>query len=132
MTNEAGSRDVIWTNLYRRIVGVMKKYGREDACGEGDFWVVDDDYGWRRHTICIFNLNLFSPDVVGDLHQLLGGIPDWTIVLVLDVPQSGKEWPPMGVTIRRNEIIDGLLRQYLPAPFRALQIPGSRPGTGYD
>jgi hypothetical protein len=38
----------------------------------------------------------------------------------------------MGVTVRRHEIIDGLLRKYLPEPFRFLKIPGSRPGTGYD
>jgi hypothetical protein len=38
----------------------------------------------------------------------------------------------MGNTIRRHEIIDGLQRQYLPTRFRNFEIPGSRPGTGYD
>ena len=132
MINQAANRDELWSNLYRRIVSVLTKYGKEDACGDGDFWVVDDDYGWRRHSVCIFNLDFFSPRIVGELQQLLADIQDWAIVLVLDVPQSGKEWPPMGVTIRSKEIIDGLLRQYLPAQFRALRIPGSRPGTGYD
>jgi hypothetical protein len=132
MMKQAANRDELWNSLYRQIVGVMVQYGKEDACGDGDFWVVDDDYGWRRHSVCIFNLDFFSPSIVGDLQQLLADIPDWAIVVVLDVPQSGKEWPFMGVTIRSKEIIDGLLRQYLPAQFRALVIPGSKPGTGYD
>jgi hypothetical protein len=130
--NQAANRDELWNSLYRRIVGVMTKYGKEDPCGRGDFWVVDDDYGWRRHSVCIFNLDFFSPSIIGELQQLLADIPDGAIVLVLDVPQSGQEWPFMGVTIRSKEIIDGLLRQYLPAQFRALVIPGSKPGTGYD
>lgn len=130
--SQVADRNELWSCLYRQIRSVMIEYGKEDPCGDGDFWVVDDDYGWRRHTVCIFNLYFFSPSIVSELQKLLADVPDWTIALVLDVPQSGHEWPFMGVTIRSQEIIDGLLRQFLPAQFRALVIPGSKPGTGYD
>jgi hypothetical protein len=51
---------------------------------------------------------------------------------VVDVLQKWGAWPPMGVTIRSQEMIDGLQRQYLPPEFQDFKIPGSRPGTGYD
>ena len=130
-TNEE-IQDQIWSGLYRAIVDFLKLYGKEDACGEGDYWVVDDNYGWRRHTIDVFDLKMFDVDIVKGLRRLLQNIPNWEIVLVLDTPGVGETIPPMGVTIRRNEIIDGLQRQYLPARFQDLKIPGRRPGTGHD
>lgn len=132
MTTDDETRDRIWSDLYRRIVDLLGRYGKEDAIGDGDFWVVDDNYGWRRHTVNIFDLKMLRPHIVAALRRLLGDLPDWAIVLALDIPGTEGKWPPMGVTIRKHEIIDGLMRDYLPAPYRTLVIPGSRPGTGYD
>lgn len=132
MATEEEIQDQIWNGLYLAIVDFLKLYGKEDACGDGDYWVVDDNYGWRRHTIDVFDLKMFDVVIVKGLRRLLQNIPNWDIVLVLDTPGVGETIPPMGVTIRRNEIIDGLQRQYLPARFRNLEIPGSRRGTGYD
>jgi hypothetical protein len=125
-------RDRIWGDLYRKIVVLLRRYGKEEPTGDGDYWVVDDNYGWRRHTVNIFNLKMLNPTVVAALRDLLTDLPDWAIVLALDIPGKEDVWPPMGVTIRRHEIIDGLRREYLPEPYRRLVIPGSRPGTGYD
>lgn len=38
----------------------------------------------------------------------------------------------MGLIIRRDEIVDGLQRGYLPAEFQKVVFEGSRTGTGYD
>jgi hypothetical protein len=38
----------------------------------------------------------------------------------------------MGLTIRKNEIVDGLLRRYFPPPFQALRYKGARAGTEND
>lgn len=132
MTSEDEIRDKIWSRLYRQLVGFFEHYGLEDACGRGDFWVVDDNYGWRRHYVYLFNLDLLTPSIVKAVHRFLDDYSGWEIVLVVDVVEKEKEWPPMGVTIRKHEIIDGLQRQYLPARFQYFKIPGSRPGTGYD
>lgn len=132
MATDEEIQDHIWDSLYRAIVGFLKLYGKEDACGDGDYWVVDDNYGWRRHTIDVFDLRMFDVVIVKGLRRLLQNIPNWDIVLVLDTPGVGETIPPMGVTIRRHEIIDGLQRDYLPKRFQNFKIPGSRPGTGYD
>lgn len=132
MTTEDETRDKNWDGLYRSIVGLLRQYGKEDAIGEGDFWVVDDNYGWRRHTVNIFNLEMLNPNIVVALRKLLDDLSDWEIVLALDVPGKEKTWPHMGLTIRKHEIIDGLRREFLPEPCRSMVIPKSRPGTGYD
>lgn len=132
MTTDDETRDRIWGELYRRIVDVLGRYGKEDAIGNGDFWVVDDNYGWRRHTVNIFDLKMLDAPIVAALRALLDDLPDWEIVLALDVPGTEGKWPSMGLTVRRHEIIDGLMREYLPRPYQGLLIPGSRPGTGYD
>lgn len=120
-----------WEALYKLVVKTMAQWGVDNAFGKGDYLIVDDNYGWRRQKLEVQNLKMFKVEIIKALQSLLKDFPNWAIVMAVDVP--GKEhWPSMGVTIRAHEIIDGLLRKYLPEEFRFLKIPGSRPGTGYD
>ena len=132
MTKEDELRDQIWEDLYKRVLDLLSRYGKESATGDGDFLVVDDNYSWRRQIVNIFTLKMLTANIIAELRSLLDKLPDWEIVYALDIPGKEKEWPPMGVTIRKKEIIDGLQRKYLPDSFRSFVIPGSRPGTGYD
>jgi hypothetical protein len=132
LTAPDDERDLIWDDLYRRIVDLLSAYGKEEPTGDGDFWVVDDNYGWPRQTINVFTLKMLDLGVISGLRVLLDNFPDWEIIIALDVPGTEGVWPPMGVTIRKHEIIDGLQREYLPEPHRSFAIPGSRVGTGYD
>ena len=132
MTSEEKLQDEQWESLYRRIGDLLSKYGKENHLGKGDYWRVDDNYGWYRHTIYVFDLRMLNPIIIAELRNLLITLPNWAIVLTVDVVEKEENWPRMGVTIRKHEIIDGLLRDYLPEPYRSLVIPDSRPGTGYD
>ena len=132
MSKEEELRDKIWTDLYNGVVHVLNRYGKESATGKGDFLVVDDNYGWRRQIVNILTLQMLNTEIIAELRGLLDKLPDWEIVYALDIPGTEGKWPPMGVTIRKHEIIDGLQREYLPEAFRSFVILGSRPGTGYD
>jgi len=55
----------------------------------------------------------------------LAGYPNWEIVIA--VSNSEKAWPPMGLVIRDDEIIDGLQRRYFPAGVSDHRYEGSRP-----
>ena len=121
-----------WGELYDGISNVLTAFGKEDGFGRADYLLVDDNYGWTRHTIEIQNLKMLNPDIVSRLHALLSDEPNWDIVIVVDIPGTEQTWPRMGVTIRKHEIIDGLQRSYLPPEYQSLTYPGSRPGTGYD
>jgi len=107
----------VWLLLHKRITGLLKQFGREDPFGHGDYLVVDDNYGWPRHTVEVHDLKVVTPDVARKLQQLLKGFPNWEIVLAIDVPGTENVWPRMGLTIRENEIIDDLRRDYLPTAF---------------
>lgn len=132
MTSEDDEQDRIWNMLYQQLVDLFSQHGLENAFGEGDFWVVDDNYGWKRLTVCISDLAILTPSTVLIVQRILNDFPNWEIVLPLEGKARKEEWPPMGLTVRKHEIIDGLQREYLPPPYNRLEFPGSRPGTGYD
>lgn len=111
-----------WALLYGKIIELLSQFGREDALGKGDYLVVDDNYGWQRHTVEIHNLSVLTPDVARRLQRLLRDFPDWEIVLAIDVPGTENAWPRMGVTIRAHEIVDELRREYLPREFEQVQF----------
>ena len=120
-----------WEGLYAGIKDVLERWGVEDHFGKADYLIVDDNYGTDRQKIEIHSLKMLDPAIVIALRRLLSEYPAWEIVIAVDIP--GKEsWPPMGLTIRKHEIIDGLRREYLPKEYRSLRYFGSRPGTGYD
>lgn len=121
-----------WGLLYDRISEVLRAFGTEDCCGRADYLLVDDNYGWTCHTVEIHKLHMLRPVIVAKLRKLLDDFPGWEIVIAVDIPGTEGKWPPMGVTIRKHELIDGLRRDYLPAEFRGMAYEGSRPGTGYD
>jgi hypothetical protein len=122
----------VWGLLFDGIREVMQKFGKEDSFGKADYLLVDDNYGFHRHTVELQNLRMLQPALVKSLQQLIGKLPKWEIVLAVDVPGKEGVWPPMGLTIRQQEIIDGLRRDFLPKEFQDLKFGGSRPGTGYD
>jgi hypothetical protein len=121
-----------WEHLYESVIAVLRAYGHQEPTGQGDFWVLGDNYNdtWFRQIVFLNTLKLLDPTIVAELRQLLRDLPHWEIVIAIDIPGKEKEWPPMGLRIRRDEIIDSLIRALLPAPYNALVFPDSRPGTG--
>lgn len=130
--NEQPEQEREWGALFDHIRDVLQRFGREDSFGKGDYLLVDDNYGFHRHTVELQNLGLLQPALVKSLHGLLRKFPQWEIVIAVDIPGKEGVWPPMGLTIRWHEIIDGLRRDFLPPEFQTLKFEGSRPGTGYD
>ena len=122
----------VWEELYKQILNVLARFGIEDAFGKADYLLVDDNYGWTRHTIEIHKLRMLDPALVKALRSLLGDLKEWEIVISIDIPDTENKWPPMGLIIRKHEIIDGLQRDFLPEEFRAIEFEGSRRGTGFD
>lgn len=121
-----------WLKLYRKILKVLRQFGTEDHFGKADYLLVDDNYGWTRHTIEIHKLRMLDPALVKQLRPLLDDLEDWEIVISVDIPGTEDTWPPMGLIIRKHELIDGLQREFLPEEFRSVAFEGSRPGTGFD
>lgn len=121
-----------WELIYGEISRTLERFGKEDAFGNGDYLLVDDNWGNHQQKIEVQNLSLIKPLIVKLLQKILAPYPDWEIVVAIDVPKHEADWPAMGLIIRHHEIIDGLQRQYFPAEFQGLQYEGSRRGTDRD
>ena len=57
-------QDREWRVLHDRIAETLDRFGRRDAFGDGDYWLVDDNWGQCRQLIEIQNLNLLQPHIV--------------------------------------------------------------------
>ena len=120
-TNELTEQESDWGALYERISEVLRQFGAEDHFGNADYLLVGDNYGWRRHTIEIHKLHMLRPAIVKALQPLLRELSAWEIVIAVDIPGTENKWPPMGLIIRSNTIVDELQREYLPSEFKDVQ-----------
>ena len=132
MSESSEFQAAAWTILYDQIKALLRNYGVEDHFGKDDYLIVDDNLGYKWHTIEIHRLHMLRCNVVKALQALLRQFPDWELIVAVDIPGTEGVWPPMGLTIRSNEIIDGLQRRFFPKEFQNIQYEGSRPGTDRD
>ncbi len=123
---DSADEDATWLSIRHGSQQLLSRVGTENAFGEGDFWVLDDYWNNRENLIYVTNPDLLQPSVVLGLQALLKELPDWAIVVAVDVTQKGLAWPPMGLTIHRHEIVDELRREYLPPQLHDLHYPGAR------
>jgi hypothetical protein len=65
------SRDQRWTALYQELLELLERFGKDHPSGEGDFWLVDDDWGGQHHKICIANQKFWSDDVKYSIQNIL-------------------------------------------------------------
>lgn len=130
--DEDERQEAAWEEMYDRVSSVLRRFGKESPVGEGDYWVLDENWGPRQQKVCVFDLKILQPEVVYALQRSLVNHPDWGIVMAVDVPDKEGVWPPMGLIVRAHEIVDGLQRQFFPPEYQGLQYAGSRPGTDRD
>ena len=79
------SREERWEALYNEILRALTLLGKNDAFGEGDFWVVGDDWGGHHHKVCVTKQFWWSPDVEDAIRNVLAGnFQDWGVYVVFD------------------------------------------------
>lgn len=109
-----------WQSLHDAITEVLNEFGTKNAFGEGDYWLLDDNWGTPRQQLEFQNLDLFRVDIISRLQALLPRYPEWFITIRVDVPDKRDIWPGMGLIVYENEIVDELRRDVLPEKFRNL------------
>lgn len=128
-SEELDEQEARWVLFYDGVRRVLQRFGSEDYLGRADYLVVDDNYGHRRTQVEVHRLHMLQPEVVQSLRALLADAADWEITVAVDVPGTEDVWPRMGLTIRKDEVIDGLRREYFPPELQRINYEGSRPGT---
>lgn len=120
----------------RVLVGqLLEQFGRPDfqpeqQCGD---YSVHGDYGeYPQVVVFVHNLGLLRQPVVDALQGLARQYPGWHIDLMIGLWGHLEDWPEMGISIRANEIVDDLKREYFPKEFQNLAYEGARCGSVWD
>jgi hypothetical protein len=116
-----------WNELYQRLKLMLQRYGESDRQRRHNYYIVDENYGRYEHQIVMHKLHMLRPEIIKSLQAMLVGNPDWEISIAAAPPEKGDVWPEMELTLRDNEIIDGLKREYFPEEYRDLAYEGARP-----
>jgi hypothetical protein len=118
--------------LCRRFDALMARFVNEFGLPKDDFPFViyEDMINSPQIAINIGYLELLNPKVIEILQRNLSGSPRWEIVYSVEL--SDVDWPPMGLLIRKDIIIDSLQRHYFPPEYQTIAYEGSRPGDLRD
>jgi hypothetical protein len=104
MDGNASVQEVEWQDLYAELTRVLSAVGRENAFGEGDFWIVDDNYGSLQHKVCVTRIAYLTPELVASVQRLLSSRhPRWEVLLTLDGPGLRPTSEDKGVTVGATE-----------------------------
>jgi hypothetical protein len=91
-----------WTALYADLRALLQAHGQEDASGEGDYWLVDDNYGTPQHKICVTNISILTRPLCRQCQRLLRqySLP-WELLFSLE---NRAHEGDLGVTVTRAAI----------------------------
>jgi hypothetical protein len=82
---------------------MLTSFGTESAFGDGDFWLLDDDWGYDSHKVYVFSIGYLTREITDRAQALLARyVDDWTIVFTFDVNNSGQPvatLKPMGLIV---------------------------------
>jgi hypothetical protein len=82
---EEVERQTQWIELNAALENVMKSFGKSDPMGNGDYWILDDDWGGPWQKICIFNLKLLKSGLLEKIHDLVKQrFPQWDVAIALE------------------------------------------------
>ena len=87
--NELEKRDHEWRELYAALSKALSSLGTENAYGEGDYWLVDDDYGDTAQKVCVHALSFLRPEVIAAIQAPLKRLPHWRVLVQVDVEVGG-------------------------------------------
>jgi hypothetical protein len=94
-----------WDALYEELGVLLERYGKEDARGEGDFWIVDDNWGSVQHKVCVTRLAFLTQPLALDIQRLLQNYSlDWGVLLSLDKPGLRPDPNDVGVAVTKSNI----------------------------
>ena len=106
-------RDDEWIRLYEDLRRTLNLLGTENAFGEADYWLVDDDYGDTTQKICVHQKSFLKPSLVAAIQKTLQLFPHWRVMLQIEFPVAGVADASCGVIIYANEVEEHWDRELL-------------------
>lgn len=87
--------------MYEGVRAICLAHGKEDATGEGDFWVVDDCWGGVGQKIVVSTPSFLTPNLVADLSACITrlGLLGAEIVVALESEGDGPSENSSGLVV---------------------------------
>jgi len=117
--------------LYDQIQIVMDQYTESKSIPLGLYDIHPGNNG-RQIGMYVAHMEYIREPLVRQLQNLLTNFPNREIIFTVTCPEDVDKWPLMGLYIRKDDISDGLLRQYFPPEYQSITYEGSHPGDRYD
>lgn len=118
---------VAFERLYERLLVSLSAFGADDATlHHGGYWVHDDYWGVRQIKIYVSDRTL-TADFVEALRRTLHDMPDWEIVVASCPDDINTPRVEMGLYVRHDVVLDGLIRALLPAHLKTIAFHLGRP-----
>jgi hypothetical protein len=94
-----------WATLYAELKALLGKHGKEDPYGNGDFWIVDDNYGSPQHKVCVFQVSFLTQPVAHEVQRTLRkhSLP-WEVLFAFDKTDSRRHPNDLGITVHKANI----------------------------
>jgi hypothetical protein len=94
-----------WEALYAQLTSVLAVFGREDPYGDGDFWVVDDDYGSYQQKVCVTRLSFLTRRCAEAVGRILANYTSpWEVLMTLDFKDPSRPPGGEGILITKSAI----------------------------
>jgi hypothetical protein len=101
----SAEQDTEWRLLYAKLSGLLESAGDPDPYGNGDYWLVDDDWGSKQHKICIFRIESVSSTLIEAIQKILQPFgPDWEVLIALEIQDKRYTGGPEGLTVTAQTV----------------------------
>jgi hypothetical protein len=97
-----------WEILYNALRTVCAKHGTEDPFGNGDYWIVDDNWGGVTQKLVVSSPRFLTPKLVTEITNCIAstGLLGAQVIVALDLNIRGDKLSPMGLIIDAHSAIE--------------------------
>lgn len=96
--------DQQWTKLHGALRDVLSRFGIEDPYGDGDYWVVDDNWGDPSQKVEISRASFLTPTLITEIKEALRAYPSWRVLLQINEEVAGSPAFKAGFTVRHDSV----------------------------
>jgi CO dehydrogenase/acetyl-CoA synthase delta subunit len=98
------AHDQEWISLYGALRDILSQFGTEDPYGDGDYWIVDDNWGDRSHKVEVSKIAFLTPMLIASVKGALQHYPSWRVLLQVNQTVGASPATTAGYTVRRDGV----------------------------
>ena len=114
---------VEWVTFYEALLTLLSHYGENNAFGEGDYWLVDDDWGSVDQKLIISNPRILTRSLVAEISTLIKslGLLGASVMIAFEPKDKRTDFPAEGIVVHSGGFTEywdkALLREKLGSDF---------------